>query len=98
MNYSTKPHSVRVDFFKPSGKWYTTEAVLFPWWSAEDGSIHEVVEAALEKHLREEAGWLRLEGMIAVCIDPHHEHAHPIMMLVGKLGHVARGLAADLEE
>lgn len=116
-NYSNDPSSVRVDFFKSSGKWYTTEAVQ---WNApyvlidNDGeqtskfvSIIDAFERALERHLKRHAikdgkcrycdqpsvgdvnaatycaqGRFRLAGMTAVCLEPYHESAHPLMVKV----------------
>ncbi len=74
MNYSDDASMVRVDFFKPSGKWYCTEAVH---WLTYDGStlIHDVFRTSLETHLKG-----RLRGMTAVCLQPCHQHAHPLMI------------------
>ena len=63
-HYSDKSESVRVDFFKESGKWGYTEAVI---WT---GSY------------RYDKGNVRHRGMTAVCLEPYHEHSHPIMMTV----------------
>ena len=73
MGYSDKPQMVRVDFFKESGKWYTTEAV--EWLQYAGCLIHDAFERSLQKHLKG-----RLEGMTAVCLKPYHEHSHPIML------------------
>ncbi len=94
MNYSDDPSSVRVDFFKPSGKWYATEAVEMEAYFATRESpgaqhsagpyalIHDAFRLALVKQLRTPDGRLRYAGMWAVCLYPYHEHAHPQMMLV----------------
>jgi hypothetical protein len=92
MNYSDDPDSVRVDFFRPSGKWYVTEAVRMRAYFASQVSsgaregpfalIHDALRLALVDHLRMETGALRHAGMWAVCIDPYHEHAHPLMIVV----------------
>lgn len=74
-HYSDSPSMVRVDFFKPSGKWYTTEAMEWLYLSTMD--IHDVFAHSLEAHL---GG--RLRGMTAVCLEPSHEHAHPLMIQV----------------
>lgn len=86
-NYSDKANSVRVDFFKKSGKWYCTEAVD---WLTYEGSpdkggklIHDAFAETLVKHLRDNAtGRTRLGDMTAVCLEPYHEHAHPLMLSV----------------
>lgn len=76
MGYSTNEGMVRVDFFRSTGKWATTEAVdmsdfyaLFP---------KEGLAAALHRHL---SGG-RLRGLWAVCLEPYSEHAFPVMMEV----------------
>jgi hypothetical protein len=73
MNYCDDPAMVRVDFFKESGKWYTTEAIK--WLHYRDMSIHEAFYLSLEASLED-----RLSEMTAVCLAPYHEHAHPIML------------------
>ena len=84
-NYSDKGNSVRVDFFKESGKWYLTEAVLWHTYkgSGEDGMlIHTAFAEALRTHLIQPDFKLRLNGMTAICLEPYHEHAHPITFKV----------------
>ena len=76
-NYSDKPTSVRVDFFRSTGKWYTTEAVLFDDKTYRTVSIHDAFNDALRKHL---CG--RLRGCWAVCLEPYHEQEHPLMVKV----------------
>ena len=79
-NYSENPESCRVDFFKESGKWYTTEAVLFegPWKGSSDNLIYDAFKEALRKHFKDQPN--RLKGMIAICLNPYHEHSHPLML------------------
>lgn len=82
MNYSDNPAMVRVDFFKPSGTWYTTEAVQ--WTGAWVGKEQSIIDA-FAKSLRDHFGInaKRLSGMDAVCLEPYHEHAHPIQIKNG---------------
>lgn len=87
---------VRVDFFKPSGKWYATEAVK---WLDYDGDPYEVFRRSLLETLRIpeklNAGTdLRYRGMIAVCIEPNAKHSFPLITVVGAPGpiHFARHL------
>lgn len=80
MGYSDNPASVRVDFFKESGKWYCTEAV--EWCGYDAALIHDAFRDSLRIHLTQEDGRIRLEEMTAVCLEPYHEHAHPLMMRV----------------
>ncbi len=83
MNYSNNPGLCRVDFFKPSGKWYATESINFTGhYNHEDGPVG-ALRAALAVDLRKEDGSLRYEGMWAVCSDPYHVNAYPVMVVVG---------------
>lgn len=75
MNYSIDEAMVRVDFFRPSGKWYATEAVRFVSY---EGGIHEAFAESLREHLG-----ARLSDMDAVCLHPYHEHAHPLQIKNG---------------
>lgn len=89
---------VRVDFFKPSGKWYATEAVK---WVGYDGQLDKEFKESLLAHLKvppqllimpylplpalEKGKYtIRLRGMLAVCLHPFNKHPHPIMLLVGE--------------
>jgi hypothetical protein len=79
-NFSKHSNHVRVDFFKESGKWYTTEKVPMNG-KYNDSSVVAVFTKALLDHLTDSHG-IRLSGMWAVCLDPHHEHSYPIMVKV----------------
>ena len=79
MGYHEDDSMVRVDFFKPSGKWYTTEAVR--WTGSYDGEIHVAFERSLLKHF---GGEVRMSGMTAICLEPYHKHAHPISLIVNE--------------
>jgi len=82
MGYSVDPSYVRVDFFKPSGKWYTTEAVKWTGaWLGKDGDIHEQFAKSLRDHFKEHPE--RLCEMDAICLDPYHEFSHPIQIKLG---------------
>ena len=82
-NYSDNEGSVRVVFFRESGKWYATEAVdmtgLF-----RHALVDEALRTALKRHL-----WMpderryRYQGMRAVCLEPYNERGYPIMLTVG---------------
>jgi hypothetical protein len=81
MNYSEDPAMVRVDFFKPSGKFYTTEAVK---WTGEYLAEKELSQDAFKKSLRDHfKGSGRLSDMIAVCMSPFHSYDYPIMIMPG---------------
>ena len=79
MGYNEDDSIVRVDFFKPSGKWYTTEAVEWVGGYYKEIPIHEAFAKSLNNHLRGE----RLSDMDAICLEPYHEHAHPICIRQG---------------
>lgn len=73
-HYSNDESMVRVDFFKPSGKWYTAETMQ---WQGYNGEIHDEFQRSLENHLQG-----RLQGMTAVCLQPYNKHSHPLMARV----------------
>ena len=74
MNYSNNPATVRVDFFKESGKWYATEQM--EWLHYEGNNlIHDCFLWDLHSNFNG-----HYSGMTAVCLQPYHEHAHPIMI------------------
>ena len=88
MGYNTDDSYVRVDFFKPSGKWYTTEAVkwsgsyLMPSKQIRGQLIHEAFAKSLRDHFKNCPN--RLSEMDAICIEPYHEYAHPIQLKAGE--------------
>lgn len=77
MGYIDDDSMVRVDFFKPGGKWYCTEAVK---WTGGYGDveIHTAFKISLQDHFRDNPN--RLNGMVAVCLEPCHAYAHPLML------------------
>lgn len=74
MNYSDDESSVRVDFFRASGKWYDSEAMIWTDYNAPD--IMAAFRECLYKHLDG-----RFEGMTAVCLHPYHKNAFPLMLV-----------------
>jgi hypothetical protein len=78
-NYSCDPRSCRVDFFKDTGKWYETEAVVFlgGYVGGPNNPILEDFRRSLNAHLNG-----RLKGMQAVCLSPYHENSHPISIII----------------
>lgn len=80
MGYSADPAMVRVDFFQPSGKWCCTEAVKWTGdWHGNKQLIHDAFAQSLRTHLGK-----RLCEMDAICLHPHHEYEHPIMIKQGE--------------
>lgn len=78
-NYSINPADVRVDFFKPSGKWYTTECVRWTGeWEAKKQGLFDAFKQSLKDHFKGDPN--RLSGMTVVCLNPYHEYSHPIML------------------
>jgi hypothetical protein len=81
VNYSDNPADVRVDFFKESGKYYFTERMR--WLDYNATLIHDAFRESLIAHLRCDDGTrLRMAGMWAVCLDPYHKNAFPLMVKV----------------
>jgi hypothetical protein len=72
MNFTTDPRSVRVDIFKPGGKWQETISMT---WLNYEGDMHEIFVRSLRAALG-----ARYEGSTMVCLAPHHEHEHPMML------------------
>ena len=73
-NYNSNPGSVRVDFFKESGKWYMTEDVdMSEFWDFGIGP-QDAVEAALEAKGR------NLKHFTRVVLEPYHKYAYPVML------------------
>lgn len=88
-HYSNKPGHVRVDFFKPGGKWkYTFEVNMGPFYN--EPLIHDAIGKALDadSHLGrptrhqvyDHPWWHTWEGPILV-LEPYHKHAHPVMLI-----------------
>jgi hypothetical protein len=97
MHYSDNEGSVRVDFFKESGKWGYTEALDMNAWydkgyppngshSQELPHCVEAVRRALRERLISDNGAdHRMGGLIYVVLEPYHLHAHPVMGQVDDL-------------
>jgi hypothetical protein len=73
-NYSENPGSVRVDYFKPSGKWYMTEALDMSGFYDHGIYPGEAVRAALE------ASGRLCPSLIKVVLFPYVEHDYPVMI------------------
>jgi hypothetical protein len=85
MGYTEDSQMVRVDFFKPSGKWYCTEAIKWDRYRstviAESPLViakdYEHIQDTFARCLREQLKG-RLRGMTAICLKPYHEFAFPL--------------------
>jgi len=68
--FALNPQQVRVDFFKPSGKWYTTEVLL---WTEYEGYIVDIFHDLLDIQFS------NYYDYTAVCLHPYHEHSYPLI-------------------
>ena len=75
-NYTCDNRSCRVDFWKESGRWYTTGTIIFDSKDWQDTLIHVAFKRALEKACPN-----NYHGMRATCLEPHHKNSHPISIL-----------------
>jgi len=89
-HYSEDPSNVRVDIFRPSGKWYTTIELKWDRYFADEDGTHEYIVDTFIRLCREKGLDTQFEGMIAVCLEPYHEHAHPLMISLTKGGDETR--------
>lgn len=85
-NYSSNSSHVRVEFFKPGGKWYMTEE-----WDMNgyylSSSDHLTAPEAVHKMLSDsERGRKLLGQFIIVVLDPYHQFAVPVCLVPGKHG------------
>ncbi len=84
MGYSEDDRMVRVDFFKPSGKWYCSEAIRwtgsYHYDSSKTDSQHplDAFAVSLRDNLK-----ARLREMTAVCLRPYHNLSYPLMIKDG---------------
>lgn len=74
-NYSNIEGNVRVDVFKPSGKWHTTLQV-------DMGAFYNcaLIHDGLEQAMREQGYGNFVDGYMCVCTEPHHRSSHPVML------------------
>ena len=80
MNYSENPSMVRVDFFKASGKWYTTEEMQWDRYSVDKDGTNELIHDTFRRCLKHGFDGY-YSGMTAVCLEPCHEHGYPLMLI-----------------
>jgi hypothetical protein len=78
-NYSDNPGHVRVDFYKPSGKWYMTEQLTMG--DGYNGPIFDALEAALVRTFGEKRAERLRAQYIIVVQEPYHANAFPLMLL-----------------
>lgn len=82
MGYTDDETQVRVDFFKPSGKWYCTEAIRWDRYNVRSvvngESTYESPEDTFKRCLQEQLKD-RLSEMVAVCLEPYSDMGYPLM-------------------
>lgn len=91
MGFSENDDHVRVDFFTSWGKWYTTEEVVWTGKWASPSLIHAEFAKSLRAHFHDNPS--RLSSMDAICIEPYHQNAHPIMIKAGGWFEQTKGVA-----
>lgn len=74
-NYSNSPNKCRVDLWKKSEKWYTTESIVFSNKDY-DKDIHTAFRNALKISLGD-----HYIGMRATCLEPYHKNSHPLSVI-----------------
>lgn len=73
-HYSDNPGMVRVDYFRPSGKWYMTEAHdMTGYYDTSDPY------SAVEQALRDAGRWL--PHFTIVVREPYHQYSYPVMIV-----------------
>lgn len=84
MGYDNNDSMVRVDFFKPSGKWYTTVALRWDRYKSkgfEDMEKLELINDTFRRYLTKQFYDLFVrDKLIAICLEPYHEHSCPLMV------------------
>lgn len=74
MHYSNNPGKVRVDYFKPSGKWYETlEVDMTGYYDA--WNVREAVRLAVTHQYES----FSFDDWTVVCLEPYHKFSHPVM-------------------
>jgi len=74
MGFSTNDNSVRVDRFKPSGKWYDTIALSVDSW--ENPDMWTAYEIAFEN----QTGKKLEKDWMLVILEPWNQYSHPIII------------------
>lgn len=97
MGYSSDDSMVRVDFWKPSGKWSATEALK--WTGSYTSDIFKAFAESLRRLLWDEENQrLRYSGMRVTCLEPYHANAHPLSILVDDIPQLLVNAGAPIEQ
>lgn len=83
MAFSMKEGVVRVDFFKPSGKWYGTSELNMSG-VYHDALLHGAIASCLDAHglkgySTQWRDWLKEGGFILI-LEPYHINGHPVLL------------------
>ena len=81
MGYTTNSSHVRVDRFKESGKWYDTLEINMEN-HYDDLNIYKALRDSINETMQFEnyvQRWLSQGGSF-VCLEPYHQHSHPVML------------------
>lgn len=78
MGFTKNNNMVRVDFFRDTGKWYATNEMVWDRYHSTVNGGFEYLQETFCRCLRQHFGEY-YKGMTAVCLEPHHEHSHPVM-------------------
>lgn len=82
MNFSERDGNVRVDLFKKSGTWYTTESIDMTQFYLADNpetALIKAMELKPDGVFAKAKSWLESGGVI-VCLIPYHKHSCPVML------------------
>jgi hypothetical protein len=79
MGYSDNDGMVRVDYFKPTGKWYMTEAIdMSSHW--QDVDMFKAIELSLDESRPDRsARWWK--SFTVVVLEPYHVNSYPVMFV-----------------
>lgn len=84
MGWHESDSRVRMSTFKASGKWKDCSSVeMRKYWYAKDCDVHKAVAFAYFDYRERNELW----DDYLVCLEPYHEHAHPILLDAERLAH-----------
>lgn len=81
MGFATEDHMVRVDLWKDSGKWYDTVALKWDRYETKKDNAVELIHETFRRCFKEQF-FNHYMGMRATCLEPYHEHSHPLSIII----------------
>lgn len=84
MGFCVEENMVRVDFFKESGKWYETVSLKWDRYRTHDNISIELIHDTFRRCCLEQHNRLCQKGWKAVCLEPYHADAYPLMIIFNK--------------